>query len=352
MKTYKATEMFYDWHSKTDPNLSKEISENRIAALTELTEADADAAQIQFWLDMHRLHLGQKAITDSHLSDFTAKIKEHDITFPLTENDALVKSMASIALCVLFEQEPSWHIDPVALSVKTASFFGQYSIDSKIPVYEKAENYLINSSLTDREFDTEESSKLEDFEEITAARAITPEEQNTIFSLLKSAGSAIKCLSEESNILWWMFGERASISDMHFSEFKPAQFCFVCAKELSLLTLFPTPLIKSRSMLSKALQINTKGKTQKKTSLFEIVNTLGNDIDFAPFKDIATQIFSPCLYIMLQMQSQDKKTEWSTFANRMLHNVDIKTERSTLDFSVQIYTELVLMKILEGGSTE
>lgn len=79
-------------------------------------------------------------------------------------------------------------------------------------------------------------------------------------------------LQEETNILWWLFGERSRDLDKPMSDVGARAVCLIAAKELADLTRFVPGHFAARSFLSRSLD-RAKGKAKAPTAfaLAEVV---------------------------------------------------------------------------------
>lgn len=341
---YKAKELCFDWHSKCDPSLTAEKNEFRIGAINLHLENE----EKYFWLDVVRLHFGINVKNAENLAKFVQKFKDSDGTFPLTENEAIVKSLASISLCFLLEDDASSLKDIISLAILNTNFFEQYSVEKTIPVKQIAFDYITGSSLNDRNFDDEDFDEIDGIENLETARTLSPDEQTATIKALKSSTQAIKSLSEETNILWWIFGEYSKLLNKPFTELGSDTMVYIGAKELSDLLRFQTGIVNSKFLLAKCLNISNKGKSLKNTSLLSVLRVLTEDQKktILSNKEFLSETV-PCLLALNKSMEHDNEEDWSGTFKRIVNGGDIKKEVSPIELSAQIFNEYVYVKLIE-----
>jgi hypothetical protein len=338
--SYRSKDLFYEWHQKADAQLNNEKANQRIEAIEELL----DNEEIDFWSDIVRLHYGAPVNTSQNLTSFIQAIKGKDGTFPLNDNEALVKSLASIALCFLFETDEDSFIDDISLLTLNYNFFGQYNPDAIIPVRKLAFDYHCRSLLSDREFDeTECFDDVSAIDNLGAARALTTDEQTKIAKGIKSSMTTIKSLAEESNILWWVFGEHSTINDKHFQDVGLDAMVFCSAKELAQLTKFPTPILNAKYILAKVLTISNDQKQPKSKSIIEVLKGTTDERKKELLANYEISDATPLLYALKKSLEHDAATDWSGSFKKTLTNADIKKGFSYRDIAFQAYNEFVYL---------
>lgn len=356
-----------EWHNLSKVAVQNETLDHRFESIENIT----NRTEIDFWLDVVRLYLGIP-VNGKNVTDFISAFSTVDNTFPLTKNEKLLKVLASMVLICKIElavdsdsnvedeteeeedettakneeedDDDDEDVDhsEIALLISNALvnsvFFNQYKLDTKVPVIETAKSYITDYSFNQR---TSEISEHEDELNDTINRmSEEPEdlEASEQVNLVKATQALIKenkMLSEEVNVLWWLFGEYSELADKYFSEIEDNSMAVLSAKELYDLSKFNIELPAARHILSKAIKASNGG-CAKQTSLKLCIDSLEQSLK-EKILDLNTEsidILTPCLFALKNSNAKEwHKTIGFTTDEKVNHNV----------LALQFYKEIVFI---------
>jgi hypothetical protein len=344
--SYTAKDYFPDWYKVIEPKPDQEIINSRIAAIEKIITNKNK----EFWLDVIRMHLGLIPKNSENKEKFIAEFRSTDGSFPITESDNqnLVKVLASIVLCFKLEIEDKNLNFLISLAAINSNFLNQYNITSKIPVLDKALNYSLHYTREERECDFE--NELDEMDEIVNDKEELDKDQiNTMAQIIRSQIQAYKNLSEETNVLWWIFGEYSKICGDYFKNVGNFKMIIAGAKELSDIAEYSNGFQSAQPILHKALEKSENKKTDlKEISAFEVINTLTEDLKKKVIngsQDLISE-FTPCLLALLKSIDFNKGEDWSNIYSKSSNGGDIKKKFKQDELSYQFYKELSFIKLL------
>lgn len=353
-----------EWHILSKVVVQSETLNKRYKSIENIIQR----TEMEFWLDIVRLYLGIP-VNGKNITDFISAFSTVDNTFPLTKNEKLLKVLAGMALISKIEladdsdsnadaesEEEEEDASPavnddddevvdhskIALVISNALvnsvFFNQYKLDTKVPVLETAIGYINDYSFNQRtsaisahEHElTETISRIsEEPEELEASEQV---------NLVKTAQALIKenkLLSEEVNVLWWLFGEYSELAEKYFGEIEDNSMAVLSAKELYDLSKFNSELPAARHILRKAIKASN-GSGTKQTSLKLCIDSLEQKLKEKILDSNAETIdvLTPCLYAL-------KKSSTKEWDNSIGFTVDEKINHN--DLAMQFYKEIVFI---------
>lgn len=341
-----------EWHNLSKVAVQNDTLEKRYKSIENIIQRK----EVEFWLDIVRIYLGIVVI-GKNITDFIRAFSTLDSNFPLTKNEKLLKVLAGMVLICKMElstdsisdnedesREEDEDIDHsksaivISNALVNSIFFNQYKLDTKVPVMDTANAYLSDYSFNQR---TSEASDYENSLNETANRLSEEEEgldASEEESLVKTVQALIKenkLLSEEVNVLWWLFGEYSELADKYFSEIEDNSMVVLGAKELYDLSKFNSELPAARHILRKAIKASN-GQGTKQTSLKSCIDSLDQSLK-GKILDSNTEtidILTPCLYALKNSNTKDWQNSIGFSAEEKLnHNV----------LAMQFYKEIVFI---------
>jgi hypothetical protein len=262
---------FADWYRRVhiDPNADE--LEKRWVGI----ESFHEKATTSDLCDAARVFFGLTPKDDAFLSKYREEFKAADSAFPMRDNGAELQVLAGATLANHFSNRNTLAI-VTALSLSCGACEGR----RKAPVPEivdLARRTLRNQSSSLRvsrqqvvlpSLDVDETLKqLETVLNDPAVSLQTLKEplfealealSKTVLSVAKwakRAGLIEDLRQEESDILWWLFGEHSRDLDLAFAELKSPAGCLVGAKEIADLTRVPPGPIGVEAYLRKMLKL-------------------------------------------------------------------------------------------------
>jgi hypothetical protein len=337
---------FADWYRPADSQLTAQTQTARIDAIKVLLKKEEPA----FWLDVVRLYASIAAKNPSNHEAFIKAFKDEDTIFPVTGNIHLIKVLAGILLC--FKLEEISHLNNfIALAIRNINFFGQYDFSGIVPVLSLARNYLIKESTEVREVAThvyEEDLVMLDEEKEDETYTYVKSDHDTIVNTVYQLVNAQKVYSEESNILWWLFGESSVLFDMSLKTIGLPKAIPVVSRELFDLLEFPVGTQKIDSILKRALQIASGNKVIKDSSVNEIIEKFEIDEIKVFLNNVGVEHeFTPVLSAMQKYISMDKATTWADAYSTDFNAGNVKKTYPASQIASQLLHEFLLIKNLK-----
>lgn len=275
-------------------------------------EAMVDDQTVTDWLSVVRIFVGRLVSADAR-AVFVSPFRTADPVFPSRGNDAELVALAGATLYELL-QRPGKHADVAAYALVCADAAGK-GIRGPIPdVLERAHLYLREAAAAARaEGNQDKISKIRagtspvkelkalavapmpaDWTAADTQMRETRTRANDLLAAVKSMYSglakaieqvgelanqaavqpnaaAIQALREETDVLWWLFGERSRDLNEAFDRLPVDSVALVTAKELAeLIRVLPGPPA-ARALLSRALRIAGRSADED-TSLRAVVD--------------------------------------------------------------------------------
>lgn len=249
---------FADWYRRVDIEPKSEDLQKRWQAI-EVFHQKATASDLT---EVTRLFFGLRPREEDFLAKYRAEFKATDHVFPMRDNDAELQALAGATLANYFGHNDDWAI-LTALAVTCGANQG----GRKAPVAEIVS--LAESTLRERSSSLRTAQK----------KAVIPlvdlsEKVQNLKTTLQGGGSNFQALQgplldilqpllkavsgvttwvmradliqdlrqEETDVLWWLFGETSRDLEVPFRDLKSPSACIIGAKELADLTrVLPGP---------------------------------------------------------------------------------------------------------------
>lgn len=345
--SYSAADLFSDWYKPVDLALSSTTADLRINSINKILETE----DIEFWLDLVRMHLGITPLNDEHKQDFIRHFKEEDTTFPIIGNEAIVKTLATITLCFKLELEDDEANDTLCLAILNANFLGQFAPNTDIPILIYATDWFNQAAI--RAHNTEggenivnaardklKKVKFDSNEAILANFQIVINAISESLDAVENVTQANKSVKDEANVLWWLFGEFSSIAKKSFKEVGPEGMAFLGATELYEMSSSAFCFAAGEQFLSKMIELSiTKGK-QPKTSIFNSANLLTEENRKYILGNHAVSVFTPCLLGISKSLEVEQGDDWSKAYQKQNFSANAKKQFLTSEIAAQVYREL------------
>jgi len=341
------------------------------------------------WLDAVRLFIGRSHKSVSSSASFIGRFKATDPLFPLLNNELEVQVLAGAALIHLFAR-PSVAADATALAVVCLDCRGKGEKGPLTAALPAAQKYLLDEGARMRRAGATPvapakkvqvtSDLFEDIEKISVPAAHnnwqTTDQNfatiqkwnnsllqavlamNNVLAEVRAAVNAapersraaavsteLKALHEETDVLWWLFGERSRDLDLPFKEVQVPGACLVAAKELVDLTTILPGLVATRSVLGKAL--SNAGKVPAAVKLQDAVEKSPR-----PWREEwvesggagAVLDLAPVVRAVARSVEVDEGDDWTASYNRG-SAVKANTSFSPIDLACQVYNEGLLARV-------
>lgn len=346
-QNYTSKEYFPTWYKAIDLTVTQDLVDNRISVINNIINEE----DITLWLDIVRLAYGIKLESTESKILFENKFREKDITFPIVSNDNIIKVLAEISLCFLFESKSRLsHL--ISLAVINANFFEKYT-SSQVPYYEFANNVDENNeSASDIDIDEIEDNLLEKantFEEdVEDEEALDSTDSLNLIKAVTYLNHENKKLKEETNILWWLFGQHSKSNNAYFSEIGLSKMVIASAQELFELSSNSGYRSSAKHILYKVLLISNDNKPKLKIlSLSDSITEatahskekllhLGNETELTPF-----------IYALDLEKKFTDVAVWKAAFNKTLGTGVSDKKYKPEDLAFQFYREIIFLQSLQ-----
>lgn len=250
---------FGEWYRSVSLTTDNETLKKRWAGVAATTVTRDDV------LNLVRLSFSEEP-PPAFVEKFRGVFRQADGNFPAQGNDAELRLLASAVLIDLWgknrdDAERSEML--AAIGCVAADLGGMRSKQCLNPeLIRQAYDYLkaeANSRADWTVLDTDEDA--------------TPDELRALLAVT----------AEESNILWWLFGERSRDSDKPFNSLQVEVLAFVAGKELSDLTRVAPGAVSISAILARVLG-QGRGKADSSTELVDLAKSAPIDWDATPSK--------------------------------------------------------------------
>jgi hypothetical protein len=363
-----ARSMFADWYREAIVSPSSEIIDVRIKTIAAISKNDS----ISFWLDVLKIYLGYNTSDISSYNEFISEFKKTDSTFPLQGNENLIHILAASSMCIKLDEDISLESDALALAIVTSNFFNQFNIKSKVPVSQNAFVYLLKESTRFRETDViqdinegeidftpikVEIDTINDTFDETHVEKPFDNINETIEALVLKVNMLSKevanhqkihlNLSEEVNILWWVFGEQSNKLQTRFKDIGFLRTALIAPLELSELITQSPSFVTVTPILHKVLKLGHSKETKyPAVSLTEIVNSFEEPFrkSISRHENDSILSFTPCLLGLKKSLDVNQGEDWSNSFKKATHGADPNKKKSALDFTEQIFRELQFLR--------
>lgn len=334
---------FADWYRPVDSQLTAETQAFRLTAIRELLDTD----DMDFWLDVIRMYRGLPVANEDSKTEFIRAFKDADPVFPVNGNDHLLQVLAGILICFQFEEDFRLNT-PIGLAVKSINFLGQYELSSNIPVLTNATTFLLEQSASLREinlYDQQEAITSLTNRSDVSGYAFVARDHSVLTTAVNSLLQSQKVFSEETNILWWLFGEASQTYDQPFKTIGLPKAIPIIAKEIFDIIEFSLSNRKIDAIINKAISncIQSKG-SDKAYSPFDMISKFdGSEITpiLTGFKPETE--FTPILTAFSRFITMGKSSDWANIYASEFSGGDLKKTFQPSALASQILQELFLL---------
>lgn len=369
MNSYTVKELFSDWYSAgvKSEKTSDEIELRQKSITLALKNKDVD-----FWVDLLRLAFGLMPKSEETNSKFVEYFKSKDAVFPLINNENLVRTLACCTIGQKIEDNSDYTSDTLALGVMATTFLEK---NSSIPVPQLvtfSKSFWLNECVGVRKTKTNNAesikgnvSKIELTAGLAAAEFhneltthlsnITKDHEKLVNSVKNELSKLIhnnKILSEESNVLWWVFGGYSRDFDIKLKDLGFPASVLQISKELADITQILPGFSNLNSLLTKSLDevvLKKDLKASKIETFFEFKNS--DDVLNGFLEQYPEELMDllPChSLIKLKADSDSGASEW---IKRFCKKFGIKEtiELTPFDLAKQLYIERMLMSAFKNA---
>lgn len=376
--THTAKELFPDWYFSADLTLSNDAIKSRISVIEDIVNKKQ---KLTFWNDLIKIYLGTKVTDDTNRTLFVNAFKADDVSFPLSNNENIIRVLAAITLCfkldpnLVEEEDGAEDIETdaeetdepeeiesddieyyalkeiISLGLLNSNFFEQYIVPSGIPVFEFAKYTFDQIAINEGDKLDEKIEKLtkieKEFEE-DVNLDLSSDDMLTIIQSIKEVIESNKRLNEETNVMWWVFGEYSKTLKEYYSKIKTSQAILVAANELANITTLHS-ISPAKHFLKKIISItNYENKGKKGTTILDVSNSLGEILKEKILKNIGGTLneFTPCLLTIEKSMNYSEGEDWTTAYKKVSKGIDIKKQFTPEQLATQFYKEIIYISLI------
>lgn len=359
---------FANWYSLARPEPTSDTLDKRWAGL----ESYCKGIETKNVFELARLFFGRPVRDESSEEKFRQSFKDADSAFLMKDNSLEVQVLAGAAIVNILDQTPSHVTDATALAVLSANCRGLQSKVVVTDVINYAKDYIDKESTRVRESNNVRSVK--------GSPPIPPEELTTLRSSLKDgsvannpdvlvkliertatatsdlsrlAADSIAKLStnltiqqEETNILWWLFGEHSRDRQIYVGRIDLPGLCLLVGKELADLTILqpgarPAPAFIDRMLRTgrRELPATVTLSEAVESSAREWRRAWMNSSDPTTVGDICPAHFATSK----SLETEDARGWVSVFESRT--GLDASRPIAPLELAMQTYQEALLIRL-------
>lgn len=349
---------FGEWYrrAKIEPRNEELIARSKaIEAFTKKVDQDKIA-------ELVRCFVGLPPRLEKPMEAFTRDLLSADAAFPTVDNHVEMQVLSGATLATILEQSSS-NGDFAALLLVSAVAQGFRKTPIVPDIVSIAHSYLSERTSAVRKLGTRVKFPIfnvEEFAEAVTESAATnsaAQMQKPLDSALRKLAEAINNLAattertaqyleradgvslEESNIVWWVFGEHSRDLSVRFSELPSGFAAIIAGKELAeLVRILPGPKA-APAYLDKQLNAHRNQKLKLSDLMAEVRPDWLREQK--PVKDLLD--LTPINFIMSNISEGLDVSAAIQLAKRQL-NVG-STSVDILAISMQVYTEFLTMKM-------
>lgn len=345
---HKSDYFFPTWYKIVELTPTQELVTNRIAGIKSII-SDYD---VDFWLDVVRTALGSKVKDEEFTNNFVESFRKTDIGFPVSSNENVVRTLAQISLCFLFESNEDFRF-AIALALMNSTFYSQEAY--AVPFIHYAQNYVIDynnytSDIKHNDLDllVDRKSDIENEEE-----TLNSTDTVNLIDALITFKDINDRLSNEVNVLWWLFGQYSYELEDYFTNINTIELILPASIELYDLNGSKQSLASSKHILHKVLTTSKARKPKlNEYSLEEVFLQTDSAIRNKILKLGEESGFTPVLYSLGYYDKFEEKNLWQTAVKKELGSIDLDKKFPSYEISFQVYKEIMLIRILQDLENE
>ena len=329
----QAKDMLNDWLRPVEVTPNPEANATREKVIKKfLTQKD-----FNFWLNIVRTAAGLP--NDLEDSEFVGQFKKADDSFPLVNNEHLVKILANITICFKLESGDSDMNHMIALAIVNSKFINPPQFEAHIPVADYAvENIEIHAG----------NKRLVDIDQLHQAVAVLEnqkeEESKPTSHVLADLYKLNIKLLEEVNILWWLYTGYSPLEQRPYTQIDAKSTALIAARELYELMHIERSLETAPHFFTKILADTASSQLDA----YSAINALTEETKKNLIKDLEDSIseFTPIAKAITIALGVSEGDDWSGAFKKQLGG-DIKKQVITREIAQQFYRELIFLKIAQ-----
>lgn len=370
--TFTAIQLFPDWYKK---GLNKDVQDEELTIRKQAISEILKINEKLTWINLLKVYLGLFNSQNIEYSQIVKLVSLGDDNFQV-QSENLVKVISGCAIAQKIDLRDSYISDMLSLGLVCSQLLPNitgpipdlkswaisswlsrsdekrninltFEIGSPVPTMDvKVEIPEVSADQTTWKANSEAVIKNIKMLQKDLLRA------NEEILLQQEALRAIKqnfhSLTEELNVLWWLFGSYSSIIKMQFNQVLPEQLCVMIAFELHSLTKSRPGLGDVKGILNKALKNCDGYQASKNYTIEAIVNSVKDyeDLLKSVFRANHSELWNlaPILFaIHCRLEFGD---EWKILFSKQCA-LKPETNISCESFSQELYNGLMLASVYQ-----
>lgn len=356
---------FGEWYSLVDPNADHSRNKSR----WEGVEAFSKSATAEDIIELSRVFFGYPALKSEFIETFQEPFLEIDSTFPLKNNNSILSVLAGASLASILKDRKN-------LSLKTAyavtcPSFNYIRPNIIIPeIVDRSNEYLIKQSSVLRS--AQDIKKMKSpavlLEQLSAEimnhinNASPPDAAEEMSAFLNKLSSTIDTVvtkvnsiitqqnldREESDILWWAFGQYSRDLNEPIKDFDLLFSSLIAAKEISDLTrVLPGPFA-FKAFISKFLAVFSENYNDQ-YPLKDFINSAPIEWRtewFSEYQNSYSVNLCPVISAIVKSVDDPGSDDWYKAYINML-GLKNNIQLTPLAISSQLYYEIHFLRLLD-----
>lgn len=362
---------FAEWYRAAGLEPKAEDLEKRWEAL----EAFGNDIEVVHALELVRIFYSRPHPAGNFIDEYASSFHEVDKNFPMRENALELQVLSGATIAHIVETTRTTVTDAIALAMVCGFCQGLRKDLLNGEIVDYARTYLASEAAKVREGTTFQIATpdvdLKDLlEALPAAASGTPATvkvpvrppfekladailnlSSSVNAMGQSIANEITARREESDILWWVFGEHSRESGKRMSELLLPFASLVAGKELAdLVRLIPGPLA-ARAFLDKMLRF-VDAELVTHTSIKEAINSAPSDWKERVIAGGMKEVGDLCPIHVAAAKSLEASspTGWLGPFDKST-GLKSRTSIAPLDLASQIYHERVLMSAFNAAGS-
>ena len=364
---------FPDWYRAAGLNPTAETLEKRWRAV----EGFNKKIKVPNALELVRLYFDRPTIKSDFSEQYSAVFQAQDPTFSTRDNSVELRVLAGASIANIVETTRTVLTDAIALAMVCGFCRGLRQKVLNGEIIESARHYLADESVTVRSVDgfniktpdtdlvkllnaltsastgsnlaTIKEHLAPPFEKLAAAVAYLSTSVNDMGNRYSMAANVSR---EESNILWWVFGEHSRDLKKPISDLKLPFAALVCGKELADLTrIIPGPL-SSEAFLRKMLSFSAEESPSSSISIKDAIGAATTEWrkDLLETSEMS-QVEDFCVVHIAVQKSLDSNTasQWRTSFDKST-GIKSGTSLDPVALAMQMCDERMLIRAAVAAS--
>lgn len=368
---------FPDWYREVHIEPTQELLKLRTKGIKKVISS----INLQHALELVRLLFSLSLHEKDFCEIFCEKFRSVDSTFPLRDNEQELTILAGTTIAEIVATQNKF-ANLVALATVCASFLPHRSEPYIEDILSETKEYLLTKSAGLRGDIKQFSSNLPDLKindtinkletDFKATPNLPPGQlreplincllkiNDAVVQLTKASNEAnnnmdkaFALLSEETNILWWVFGEFSHDLDKRIVDVPFPAACLVAGKELAdLVKTIPGPLA-ANAFIDKMIR-HGRSEVPEKISLKDAINQSSREWRKDWMKNSLvdlTKSLCPIHYAVKTSLSTDGEINWGSAYKKEV-GIAFSHKTNPLNFALQVYHESLLLNELQNRGVE